>query len=78
MSRSAMTSVTTPLPESSATPSYSSIQYDKVPVDQEEEYNSSTDTPSYRAVIYKVYPWRWFMLFALCFLNVSNGMVSLY
>ena len=25
---------------------------------------------------YKLYPWRWFMLFSLFLLNVSNGTVS--
>lgn len=32
-------------------------------------------TPSYRAVQYRLYPWRWFMLVSLCILNISNGMV---
>jgi hypothetical protein len=31
---------------------------------------------SHRPVLYRVYSWRWFMLATLCFLNVSNGMVS--
>ncbi len=51
-------------------PAKKSVQYKNL----EEEHHASP-IPSYRAVQYRVYPWRWFMLLTLCFLNVSNGMV---
>ena len=60
-------------------PSYRSVQYEKLNGESDEEFSARTSstTPSYRQQLhYKVYPWRWFMLFSLCLLNVSNGMVS--
>ena len=43
--------------------------------DSVDEFKSSLRVPSYKAIAFKVYPWRWFMLLSLCVLNVSNGMV---
>ena len=55
------------------------VQYKSITEEQDETSLLSTgagSSASYRPPQYRVYPWRWFMLFALCFLNVSNGMVS--
>ena len=58
-------------------PTYKSVQYKEVSAGLEDDGSGSTDlASSYRSVVYRVYPWRWFMLVAMCILNVSNGMVS--
>ena len=60
-------------------PTYRSVHYASLP--DEGTYSrtvnvrSSSTSASYR-LQYRVYKWRWFMLLALCALNVSNGMVS--
>ncbi len=45
-------------------------------VPPEERTRSDDSVPSYKQVQYRVYLWRWFMLCAVCLLNVSNGMVK--
>lgn len=64
-----MTSITSPANKN--------VQYKSITEERDEASELSPETHSYKAVLYKVYPWRWFMLVTLCFLNVSNGMVSL-
>ena len=67
-----------------STPTYRSVHYATLP--DEKDYSVSdkpinsrsrktTTLASYR-IQYRVYRWRWFMLAALCTLNISNGMVS--
>ena len=62
-----------------STPTYRSVHYAALP--DEGSYSrtvnagSKSTSASYR-LQYRVYTWRWFMLAALCALNVSNGMVS--
>lgn len=53
---------------SSGNPGANSVQYRSI--------GGEDGAPSYMAVQYRLYPWRWFMLAALCILNISNGMVS--
>ena len=64
------TSINTP-----TSPRYKSVHYEPIPEEREDEQSRSSETPSYRRVVYRVYKWRWFMLVSLCILNVSNGMV---
>ena len=77
-SGSTMSNVTGSLTDSltsKSPPSYRSIQF---PTDLKDDGDKTTsESSSYKQLRYKVYPWRWFMLFSLCFLNVSSGMVSL-
>lgn len=63
-----------------STPTYRSVHYATLP---EEEgcskpinSRSNSSSASYR-IQYRVYPWRWLMLAALCALNISNGMMWL-
>ena len=62
-----------------STPTYRSVHYATLP--PEDGYSrpvngrSNSSSASYR-IQYRLYRWRWFMLAALCALNVSNGMVS--
>lgn len=53
------------------------VQYKSITEDRDETSELTAETHGYKAVQYKLYPWRWFMLVTLCFLNVSNGMVRL-
>ncbi len=39
---------------------------------------SNESVASYKQIRYRIYPWRWFMLLAVCLLNVSNGMVKIF
>ncbi len=57
-------------------PTYKSVQYRDLSDGQGDDLSGSSETPSYRRVVYRVYLWRWFMLASLCILNISNGMVS--
>ena len=59
-------------------PSYKSVQYAKLNGESDEESSARTSstTPSYRQQLhYKVYPWRWFMLFSLCFQDLVDQLV---
>lgn len=70
-----MANVTTSINTPTSVPRYKSVHYKAIPEENEDEQSGSSETPSYRRVVYRVYKWRWFMLASLCILNVSNGMV---
>ena len=56
-----------------AVPSYISVQNGPItPVPVKNFSGTGSSVASYK---YRVYPWRWLMLVAVCLLNVSNGMV---
>ena len=63
-----------------AVPTYRNIQNGAPAVTIVSDMKTRSDTgsssiASYRQQ-YRTYLWRWFMLLAVCLLNVSNGMVS--
>lgn len=68
--------MSTPLHNSAMTkPTYKSVQYKEIYEGEDGDESRSSEVSSYRSLQYRVYPWRWFMLVSMCFLNISNGMV---
>ena len=59
-----------------ANPMNKNVQYGAISEGRGVDESGQAPVSSYRPEQYKLYPWRWFMLGTLCFLNVSNGMVS--
>ncbi len=56
-----------------AVPTYISVQNGPItPIPVKNFSGTSSSVASYK---YRVYPWRWLMLVAVCLLNVSNGIV---